>query len=415
MNFLSSCGFSQAIAMWMIVAVLLYGFVQDYQTVSHVAHLFEHPKVEHNVTILFVTLSVTDSSGRSSKQFRIVNPVGNDNTASHQSPVPTAKKPSQTNDPSRNNTKGKQSTKTPKTTQTAYRDPPLTKDSRILMYVHVGKTGGYTLDAVLYSNCAWYGLKEPKTACFANLRNTSSHPTSMGSYLSFHTRSTLHLDPRRHYQKWIDNTTTFLVSIRNPIDRAVSAFDMDHTLNNNLHDQPLVQRKRRQFYGCFRTAEDVAQALLPTTLSGNQTKCSPQVAHQVLTGTYSKRNINTHLEYNYQFYKNMTFGQYPNKEIMVVRTENLWDDIGGVDRLLGGNGTLSQTMAGHHFDHGSSDYVVKSKLTTEGRRIFCDALQQEIDVYSELVERAVNLEEWEKRETLEKLQIDCSKNAISMQ
>lgn len=312
-------------------------------------------------------------------------------------------------------------TKGRKVTKFTYQDPKMTNESRILMYVHVGKTGGYSMDAVLYSNCAWYGLKEPKQECFRNFRNYTLGPTSMGSHLSFFTRSTLHLAPRQAYHKWIDKTTTFLVSVRNPIDRVVSAFDMDHVGNNNnidnLNSQPQLTRKRRKFYRCFPTAEHLAQAIVDDDINNNnrtdleERQCSGKWARDALMGRlHNSGNVVTHLKYNYQYYANLTFGKYPDREIMVVRTKHLWHDLGRLDQspmMMNGTGNLTKMM-GHHFDHGSSHYEVQSKLSKEGRRIFCDALREEIAIYRSLVERAVNLEEWEKSETLNQLRDDCA-------
>lgn len=325
------------------------------------------------------------------------------------------------------------------------------EDSPVLMYIHVGKTGGYTLDSVLRSNCEWYGLKTAKEDCWALYNSINQDPStqqqqqlpfSQGSHLSHYTRSTMHLDPRRQNARWINEATAFLVSARNPIDRAVSAFDMDHIRNNkkSIHRRPKLKQMRQRFYEeCFPTAEKLAQGLVATAADtdtardnnssmsmsttsidhdddgdDNDTKeedepCSSEYAHQVLTGTSPYDYLNTHLEYNYQFYRDETWGDNNNKDkaIMVVRTEHLWDDVSNLDRQLGGTGNFTNAAQSHYVDHGSSHYLVKSILSPEGRRLFCHALQQEVAIYRELIERAMNLQEWEKKETLDTLRYDC--------
>jgi hypothetical protein len=321
---------------------------------------------------------------------------------------------------SRNNTNQRQNVK-PKRTSSVTRGPPTsptTNSTRQIMYIHIGKTGGYTLDTVFRSNCAWYGLEEPRSECWKNFNNQN---TTTDSVLSHLTKATVHLAPRHHYDRWINDTTTFLFSIRNPIERAVSAFDMDHNQNNNLTDKPNLKRSRAPFYNCFPTAEHLAQELFVKNatddMNNTANKRSPprrkidchSLGWNVLTGKRTA-NLVTHLNFNYQSYMNFTLDKFPDKEVMVVRTEYLWEDIAKLDVFLGGTGEFQK--AGHQFDHGRSTYVVKSKLTTEGKQNFCKALQDELAVYRMLIERAVNLDATEKGETLDALRKDCGGDAL---
>ena len=291
------------------------------------------------------------------------------------------------------------------------RRPPVTNSTRKIMYVHVGKTGGTTLDTVFRSNCAWYGLTEPRRRCYANFNNRN---TSLDSVLSYLTKSTIHIRPRVHYKRWINETTTFLFSVRNPIARAVSAFDMDHIQNNNnnMTDQPKMRNARAPLYECFPTAEHLAQGLYGNSRNGTmdvkeQEQCRT-TAWMVLTGnqTSQQAKVVTHLYHNYAYYKNLTLDQFPNREVMVVRTESLWQDISRLDVFLGGTGQF--LTSGHRFDHGrATQYRVKSRLTPQGKQYFCKALQDEIAIYRMLIERAVNLNATEKRQSIGAVQADC--------
>jgi hypothetical protein len=43
---------------------------------------------------------------------------------------------------------------------------------------------------------------------------------------------------------------------------------------------------------------------------------------------------NTHLNLNYEFYASETIRKYPDREVLVVRTENLWDEIDHLNLAL---------------------------------------------------------------------------------
>jgi hypothetical protein len=106
----------------------------------------------------------------------------------------------------------------------------------------------------------------------------------------------------------------------------------------------------------------------------------------------------------------MTLRHRPNNEVFVIRTEHLWNDISQLDKFLGGTGNFDDISAFKH-DHGSDKYVVKSKLTQSGKKIFCHILSQEIAIYKDLIRRASNLEESEKVETLNQLKEDCGEES----
>ncbi|KAL3914546.1 MAG: hypothetical protein SGILL_006063 [Bacillariaceae sp.] len=353
------------------------------------------------------------------------------------------------NNNSKNNNQKKRPRRRPVNTTKAFRRlPPETNSTRQIMYIHIGKTGGYTLDAALVSNCAWYGLVEPRKACFDNFFHAqqknvtwSSSILEVDSVLSYLTKATVHLAPRFHYDNFINTTTTFLFSIRNPISRAVSAFDMDHLLNNDYSGRKHIRRSVTQFYEkCFPTAEHLAQVLMMkkknqtttivhgdnSTISGSsggnvttpakfQRRRSNRRIQQeppdcrtlgwnILRGTHKGSPI-THLKFNYNSYMNFTLDAFPDMEVMVVRTEHLWDDVANLDTFLGGTGKF--VKAGHQFDHGREKYLVKSKLSKDGKQEFCRALQDEIVIYRMLIDKAINLNTTEKEATLDVLREDC--------
>jgi hypothetical protein len=161
-----------------------------------------------------------------------------------------------------------------------------------------------------------------------------------------------------------------------------------------------MEQKRTEFYNCFHTAEDLGQSLRKKS-NTTTTECRVK-AVQALDGNM---DFPSHLHYNYEYYVNMTLSTYPQKEVFVVRTEHLWDDLSELDMMVGGSGPLSR--AGSKYDHGSSVYKVRSKLSNQGKQLLCYGLRKEIQIYKDLIQRAVNLDDSEKKDAIDAVDKDC--------
>ncbi len=86
--------------------------------------------------------------------------------------------------------------------------------NRTLMFVHVGKTGGETIKWRLPVICQQRASKRKRARCFEQFAGSESQ-------LSKKTIGYMHCGAMRPRQS-ILNATSFLVSIRDPIDRIVS-------------------------------------------------------------------------------------------------------------------------------------------------------------------------------------------------
>ena len=95
--------------------------------------------------------------------------------------------------------------------------------NRTLMFVHVGKTGGETIKWRLSVICHQRASKRKRTRCLEQFAGSESQ-------LSKHTIGYMHCGAMRPRQS-ILNATSFLVSIRDPIDRIVSWFQYMHPKN----------------------------------------------------------------------------------------------------------------------------------------------------------------------------------------
>ena len=115
----------------------------------------------------------------------------------------------------------------------------------------------------------------------------------------------------------------------------------------------------------------------------------------------------SHLNANYEHYARLTTVRYPEREVFVVRTNQLWDDLLHLDRLLGGTGGFpNQTF----FTHNSENYDVKGTgrpLSGEALVAVCCTMWKELQLYESLLIQAVNLAQCEKDNSLWQLRRQC--------
>lgn len=114
----------------------------------------------------------------------------------------------------------------------------------------------------------------------------------------------------------------------------------------------------------------------------------------------------SHIQKNYAYYGRKTFLRYPERSILVVRTESLRDDIIAIDEMVGGTGQFS--ALGQRRSHGSEAYRVRSRLSTPAQKAtLCCYLAEELHNYEMLIRKAANLSPTEKVATLTVLYNDC--------
>lgn len=286
--------------------------------------------------------------------------------------------------------------------------PILEQKDRNIMFVHVGKTGGTTLRSTFRSFCQWYNDEDAREECFQQLGSKNDE-----SLISSLTKSHLHTRLRKNNRYWVEHSTSFFFTVRNPIDRAISAFNMDHS-KNKVSDDPRIRSMRENFYStCFPTINDLARTLSGAEVSRTNADekfvkwagdCS-KVGRDVLQGN-GHENINSHLSMNYHHYYKLTAEKHPNKEILVARTEHLWEDLKGLDQALGGTGNFQHEGIRH--THGSESYTIRgSDLDEQSTHALCCALHKENQYYQDLLTRAANLDQESKDQTMQVLYQQC--------
>eukprot|EP00956_Cyclotella_meneghiniana_P021462 scaffold39177_cov38-Cyclotella_meneghiniana.AAC.2 len=118
----------------------------------------------------------------------------------------------------------------------------------------------------------------------------------------------------------------------------------------------------------------------------------------------------SHYTYNYRKYTQLTINKRPEVPLLVVRTEFLWKDASNIEIALRGNESnfLDKQLT---WSHGSENFAVKAKLETDiQRQAVCCTIYDDLQVYQDIVMRALNLDYYEKRKMIAMIHRDCSVN-----
>lgn len=293
-----------------------------------------------------------------------------------------------------------------------------------------------------------------RRACYEAFRNTTRSP------LSQHTIGTIHCGVALPPQA-MSEATTFVWTLRNPIERVISWFR--YTNPANCIPQPLdvaapsvacnvnrsiVHRRNKwaaKFFNCFGTVNDFAISLnrprhdgsltngvaynvrysnnhnvveipaniMPSGISASIHPNCSKIAWRTILGEAPTSN---HLFYNHGHYWNETVMKYPDKEIWVIRTESLWNDIQQINQLLSSEAQIPSSNAApqsrsgtwRNVTHGSETYKQQdSYLSDWAIRALCCALDQEFHIYIDLIQNATNLLPHQKETTISTLLNQC--------
>jgi hypothetical protein len=118
------------------------------------------------------------------------------------------------------------------------------------------------------------------------------------------------------------------------------------------------------------------------------------------------------MHFNYVRLTNQTTLQHPEGEVMVVRQEFLWDDLRGIEALLGGNSGRPFEMEGPTVTHGSERFKYHAVLVDSVVPTMCCALQDEIKMYAALLSTAVNLNAQQRQDSVESLLAKCKVGSL---
>ena len=338
--------------------------------------------------------------------------------------------------------------------------PPLesldANETRRILLVHIGKTGGETLKHILRIGCLIRANQILKDKCWRNFAAQYNPDTQ-----SSNNNQEPHREPilsklvtgyfhykRVNPQSSLQTSTHFLYTIRHPLARIQSWFRYISPLNcpkryhqndtsTNVwakHEQgingvPLncririalkndTQSPESRFFQCFPTIEVLAKATPALALRSSKNKknvmllekaaqskttsaCSSQYWNMLSSTALQLKGsegILGHWVMNYHYYLQRTIALQPNTTVLALRTESMWSDLKDLDIYFGGTGYFKNF--GLRVTHNSEEFIDQANLSPEGGKMLCCILQHELELYRMIVQRAVNLNETERSLTL---------------
>ncbi|KAL7480649.1 hypothetical protein ACHAW6_006322 [Cyclotella cf. meneghiniana] len=272
---------------------------------------------------------------------------------------------------------------------------------------------GYHIDPWMYKAVDWYPPKD-KEVCLVHVGKSAGYTVACA--LGFPSpgcpkdTNPLGLLPK-YTTKWFhaglydcfDDSAFYFFVVRNPLDRAVSAFNygMPTTWERaRKKGEAYYQRLKALYLDCFDTIEHLAAYGLSE--DGNATDTCRLRATQAVEGSVHFEN---HLYYNYQYHLEAV---PQGARIITIRTEHLVDDwntaefsVGGEKNLLGEDQSLIPRI-------NVNDSTDEEKyLSDKSRALICEKLCNEIQVYKRILKVSVNLTAKQIKESIAELKHSC--------
>mmetsp|Transcript_3400 Transcript_3400/g.7502 ORF Transcript_3400/g.7502 Transcript_3400/m.7502 type:complete len:417 (-) Transcript_3400:34-1284(-) len=299
--------------------------------------------------------------------------------------------------------------------------------NRSIAFVHIGKTGGSTISKHIRNGC--------HRAYMAPCTSRKDGWTPNETAASYRIESYYHMEnipPEK-----LDHFTTIITAVRNPISRFLSAFAYAHPTNamaTNIN----LNMEEKQKYTCFPSISylikaGMGQAEIPynkahlqrmreknglTVSFGQSSRNSilnrkargkvplincTELAQIAFGLNESWASVNashpwlTHMSKDYrQYYQSMP----PDKELIVLRSNHLWEDWVKVNHLLSFEYDAYKIWPSippfqEIQRNVSSRYQMKKRWKTqnsEEQLWLCQLLHEEIRTYLKIVIRAINLD-----------------------
>ena len=203
-----------------------------------------------------------------------------------------------------------------------------------------------------------------------------------------------------------DDSAYYLLSVRDPIARALSAFNYDRP--DETSSKRDLDRLGPFYLGCpFYHFDDLVKNGL--TKHGQASNRCKRIARNSLQGTLPHYMGPSHFEYNYQYYYEVL---PEDANILVIRNEHIEVDWNSIEVLLSGsneetNISFARTNVNTWIDQGDL-YISPESITT-----LCQVLCNEIQVYKKILRSAQNLNEEEIHRSLIELMAKCPVEAVT--
>lgn len=291
--------------------------------------------------------------------------------------------------------------------------------NRKILFVHVGKAGGTTLDeAFRCGNKNGKCLQNLSHQRVSPLQKAVTHQIHLGfksKALSFDDYTPQQLIDQDPNQK----CTSLLFGLRNPITRTISAYKFLHPKSQISSFAKQKAPEKTLFYEtCYPTLESlmegVSTAFETAKASNTQQKALTECQNlglQVLQGGVSElRKVNQHLVKNLDYYAEHVMRRFPTKEVLVIRMEHLWQDVQDLDKLLGGTGRVFAKLAQQNpviNVNPEMEQFAWNTISAKQYQQLCCVLIREITSFQQVVDRAQNLRLQDKASYLQPLIEQC--------
>ena len=266
-----------------------------------------------------------------------------------------------------------------------------------ICFAHVGKAGGSTLGCSLGFSLHCHGHEQEDSVL-------DEHVAS--SLLAKLTTHTFHKD----VYNCDDDSGYFLLVIRDPIDRARSAFNYDRPDDQDFLDFKGWALRQSRFYSeCpFYHMEDFVQNGLRD--EGDAPTMCKRMAEDAIKGTRPYLYGGpSHWYYNYQYY----YEAIPSdSKVIAIRNEHLEEDVRSIEHLFGCNENERLEVGSIENANTWSDQE-DLYLSSETISILCQALCNEIQVYKKILNQALNMSQDQLRVSLRELEAKCPDQAIA--
>lgn len=303
----------------------------------------------------------------------------------------------------------------------------LEQKNRSIALVHIGKAGGVSLRRMTMVFCKlFFRKKEPAVKVQRTRSCVQKFFPDPGVALAHQVNHYFHIE--EYNETEMQESTSFLLTLRNPVDRIISTYRFSHPGNCNEENRYEVWRPRgceaekhknetgliqnKIFYSCFPSPkmEEFAQAIMRPwkrgetwgPLSKEERRECRYLAREMVQG-YGTYGSGPHMLYNFNYYAQRSVWMFPDKEVFGIRTEHEMEDIHALEKLLGGNGNLRENT---EVSHGSESFV-PSPLSTEAYQKLCCLLELEIEIYEDLLMRVINLDDNAKKEAMDNIREKC--------
>ena len=289
---------------------------------------------------------------------------------------------------------------------------------RSITFLHVGKAGGSSVSCNIRASfkygkrhCPEYEHGNKLKYAYSS-RNDSAISKQVHCYVHYNERMYCYDNP------------SFLVNVRNPIDRLISWYLYEHRENWDATGHTLTYPNRpkhcgqQMLFSCYPTLDSLATVGLAgdRPSDGDMLRIGHDLNEEecrrwAWAAVRGRIPASFHNVWNYEWYLSYLLDRKARGkelEIFVLRIEHLDEDWSNLDKLLGGTGAALPKSRSHNNDASEKQLTVSDKtMSADGTANLCRALCREIHVYRQVLEMSNNLKKDQITESLRELKKKC--------